>query len=136
MHASLARFLGALPAAGLVAFLVAAPLADDATGQCAFSGLSATSFGTGTGVCSTSTLAAELDTGACTLRLFYAQDPFWCGNTYLTHHLLIVGSQDIPGGIPVDRTSSPEADCTCCPSWWPDRFPERGQSSRCRTCPA
>jgi len=55
---------------------------------CIFSGLDASSFGTGTGVCSSATLQASFDAGSCGLSFSFAPDEFICGNTYLTQHMV------------------------------------------------
>lgn len=88
----------ALLASAVVAAI--ASLAGAARAGCPFSGVAAYGFGTGAGDCSSATLTAEFDATSCSLRLFLAQDPFWCGNTYLTQHLLILGASGIPNGIP------------------------------------
>jgi hypothetical protein len=90
-----------LLATGAAAALSLALLATDGAAQCPAAGVTAVGFGTGTGVCSSATLQASFDAGACTLGFGYAQDSFWCGNTFLTQHLLIVGLQPLPGGVPV-----------------------------------
>jgi len=83
----------------LVSAILFGPL--QSAGNCPFSSCEVTGFGTGTGVCSTSTLVATFDGADCRLTLSYAPDEFWCGNTYLTQHLLIVGLQSIPAGVAV-----------------------------------
>ncbi|HZL99440.1 MAG TPA: hypothetical protein VFD43_04225 [Planctomycetota bacterium] len=70
-------------------------------GDCPFTACEVSSFGTGTGVCSTSTLQASFTSEDCRLALSFAPDDFICGNTFLTQHLLIVGIQPIPAGVGV-----------------------------------
>lgn len=86
-----------------IAMLVSAALFVPAppAGECPFAACEMSAFGTGTGVCSTSTLQASFDGADCRLTLSFAPDEFICGNTYLTQHLLIVGLQSIPAGVGV-----------------------------------
>jgi hypothetical protein len=85
-------------------FLPVVPAVD-----CPFSGLTAVAFGTGTGVCSTSTLQATFGGADCKLTLDYAPDEISCGNTFLTHHLLIVGVESIPAGVAVGAQFLPDS---------------------------
>ena len=86
-----------------IAMLVSAALFAPApvAGNCPFASCDVSGFGTGTGVCSTSTLVASFSGADCRMTLSFAPDEFICGNTYLTQHLLIIGVQSIPAGVGV-----------------------------------
>jgi hypothetical protein len=86
-----------------IAMLVSAALFAPAplAGNCPFAACDVSGFGTGTGVCSTSTLQASFSGDDCRLTLSFAPDEFICGNTFLSSHLLIVGVQSIPAGVGV-----------------------------------
>ena len=85
----------------LVIVLALSLFTADAAAQCPTAGIGTTAYGTGVGVCSNAILRADFDDGDCSLAFSYEPDPFWCGNTCLTQHLLIVGVASIPGGVPV-----------------------------------
>ncbi len=109
MKPVITALIRSLPVALLAAAFVAAPLSGRAAGQCDFTGIDTASFGTGTGVCSSSTLLAALDTATCDVTFSYAADEFHCGNTYFTQQLLILGLESFPVGIPVSAKFLPDS---------------------------
>jgi hypothetical protein len=84
-----------------LALLVSAPASAGA--GCPFGSISVATLGEGVGVCSTSSLEVVLDVPSCALRFSHAQDPFWCGNTYLTQHFLALGFEVLPEPFPLPQ---------------------------------